>query len=524
MRKFIFIAVVLFFTGTSWAQNLPIDFESADHNFSAFGGAQFTRDKDPLSANNNVGHITNTGGDIFEGVFIDLKNGIQLDSAKKVFFSVYHAEGDSFTFQIKLEKNTSGEPDIYVQKTIKNSNWHHDSFEFSKAKVVGTNAAVNARGRYMRMTLFFEPDQLKTGKYCVDDIKGFASNLPPMSSLTMPIYDKLVWSDEFNYSGKPNSEKWHHQVIPPNNGGWFNNEIQHYTDKKDNSFVGEGSMKIVLKKEKFTYGNSTKEFTSARLNSKFAFTYGRIDVRAKLPSGSGVWPAIWTLGTNVGETGNYWGRDAATVGWPACGELDIMESWGHNPRYVSSAVHTKARYGGVETGGISLPDPYNNYHVYSMIWSPEKIWFFVDDKEIHKYHPEVRTSENWPFSKDQYILLNIAVLSQVDAKFDSSRMEIDYVRVYQKAITTSTNDAPKETGALLYPNPTSDKLLVQGMDRYIAYSILDMNGRILQSGSLKGQAEIDVCKLAAGLYQLSLKAGDQWVSSGSNAIFRFVKE
>ena len=77
MRKFIFIAVVLFFTGTSWAQNLPIDFESADHNFSAFGGAQFTRDKDPLSANNNVGHITNTGGDIFEGVFIDVKNGIQ---------------------------------------------------------------------------------------------------------------------------------------------------------------------------------------------------------------------------------------------------------------------------------------------------------------------------------------------------------------------------------------------------------------------------------------------------------------
>ena len=124
----------------------------------------------------------------------------------------------------------------------------------------------------------------------------------------------------------------------------------------------------------------------------------------------------------------------------------------------------------------------------------------------------------------QYILLNIAVLSQVDAKVDSSRMEIDYVRVYQKAITTSTNDAPKETGALLYPNPTSDKLLVQGMDRYIAYSILDMNGRILQSGSLGGQADIDVSKLAAGVYQLSLKAGDQLVSSGSNAIFRFVKE
>jgi hypothetical protein len=86
------------------------------------------------------------------------------------------------------------------------------------------------------------------------------------------------------------------------------------------------------------------------------------------------------------------------------------------------------------------------------------------------------------------------------------------------------NGAPKETGALLYPNPTSDKLFVQGMDRYIAYSILDMNGRILQSGSLSSQADIDVSKLAAGVYQLSLKAGDQLVSSGSNATFRFVKE
>jgi beta-glucanase (GH16 family) len=340
----------------------------------------------------------------------------------------------------------------------------------------------------------------------------------------MPVYDKLVWSDEFDYAGKPNPMKWHHQVIPPNDGGWFNNEIQHYTNKRDNSFVGDGSMKIVLKKEKFTYDNSTKDYTSARLNSKFAFTYGRIDVRAKLPSGSGVWPAIWTLGTNVGETGNYWGKDAATVGWPACGELDIMESWGHNPRYVSSAVHTKARYGGVETGGISLPDPYNNYHVYSMVWSPVKIWFFVDDKEIHNYGPEVRTPENWPFSKDQYILLNVAVLPQVDAKFDSSRMEIDYVRVYQKAITASLNDAKKGKLDVLYPNPTSDKLFVKEMGEFTSYAISEMNGRILQCGSLQGQPYIDVSQLTAGVYQIALKPMSPSISPESDTIFRFVKE
>jgi beta-glucanase (GH16 family) len=524
MRIFIFLALAFFLPSTSVAQILPIDFESSVHNFSAFSGAQFTRAKDPIRINNNVGRITNNGGDIFEGVFIDLKNGIQLDSAKKIFFSVYHPEGDSFGFQIKLEKNTSGDPDVYVQKTFKNTNWHHDSFDFSKAKVLGTNQVVSAKGRYMRLTIFFEPDQLKSGNYFVDDLKAFESKLPPTPSVTMPVYDKLVWSDEFDYTGKPDAQKWHHQVIPPNNGGWFNNEIQHYTDKLDNSNVGNGSMKIVLKKERYSYENSTKEYTSARLNSKFAFTYGRVDVRAKLPSGSGVWPAIWTLGTNVGETGNYWGKNASTVGWPACGELDIMESWGHNPRYVSSAVHTKARYGGVETGGISLPDPYNNYHVYSMVWSPVKIWFLVDDKEIHSYGPEVRTPENWPFSKDQYILLNIAVLSQVDAKFDSSRMEIDYVRVFQKEITASLNDLPKDNVEVLYPNPASDKLFVKGMDAFTSYIISEMNGRILQCGSLQDQPYIDVSQLAAGVYQIALKPMSPSISPESETIFRFVRE
>ena len=165
MRIFILLALAFFLPGNSVAQILPIDFESSVHNFSAFAGAQFTMVKDPLRINNNVGRITNNGGDIFEGVFIDLKNGIQLDSAKKIFFSVYHPEGDSFGFQIKLEKNTSGDPDVYVQKTFKNTNWHHDSFDFSKAKVLGTNQVVSATGRYMRLTIFFEPDQLKSGNY-----------------------------------------------------------------------------------------------------------------------------------------------------------------------------------------------------------------------------------------------------------------------------------------------------------------------------------------------------------------------
>jgi beta-glucanase (GH16 family) len=159
-----------------------------------------------------------------------------------------------------------------------------------------------------------------------------------------------------------------------------------------------------------------------------------------------------------------------------------------------------------------------------MVWSPVKIWFLVDDKEIHSYGPEVRTPENWPFSKDQYILLNIAVLSQVDAKFDSSRMEIDYVRVFQKEITASLNDVPKDNVEVLYPNPASDKLFVKGMDAFTSYIISEMNGRILQCGSLQGQPYIDVSQLTAGVYQIALKPMSPSISLESEMIFRFVRE
>ena len=96
----------------------------------------------------------------------------------------------------------------------------------------------------------------------------------------------LIWSDEFDYEGSPNIEKWHHQTLPPNNGGWFNNELQHYTDRTENSYADNGTLKIKALKENYEFGGSSKSYTSARLNSKFSFRYGRIDVRAKLPKGA----------------------------------------------------------------------------------------------------------------------------------------------------------------------------------------------------------------------------------------------
>jgi beta-glucanase (GH16 family) len=116
----------------------------------------------------------------------------------------------------------------------------------------------------------------------------------------------LVWADEFDTDGAVNPNNWFHQTQLPASGSWFNGEEQHYTNRIENSFVNNGFLNIVAIKESFTDQGETKQYTSARLNSKFAFTYGRVDVRARLPFGDGTWPAIWTLGKNISEDGAYW--------------------------------------------------------------------------------------------------------------------------------------------------------------------------------------------------------------------------
>ena len=258
-------------------------------------------------------------------------------------------------------------------------------------------------------------------------------------------YTELVWSDEFNGSGAIDTTNWHHQTLLPNGNSWFNGELQHYTDRVENSSVSGGSLFINAISESFTDQEVTKQYTSARLNSKFAFTYGRVEVRAKLPQGAGTWPAIWMLGKNITEPGGYFFDQFGTVSWPACGEIDIMEHWGVNPNYVSSALHTPSSFGGtVNVGGINLPDVFNTFHIYEMEWSPERIVFSVDGTEFYTYEPEVQNADTWPFDSDQYLLLNVAINGDITQSFDQSAMEIDYVRVYQEP--TSDNSF----------NPTSE--------------------------------------------------------------------
>lgn len=245
-------------------------------------------------------------------------------------------------------------------------------------------------------------------------------------------FNNLVWSDEFNTNGAVNPANWHHQTQLPIGNSWYNGEVQHYTNRQINSNVSGGILNIVAKKENFTDQGVTKQYTSARLNSKFAFKYGRVEVRAKLPTGAGTWPAIWTLGKNIIEPGAYWSSTHGTVNWPACGEIDIMEHWGNNQNYVQSAMHTPSSFGGtVNIGGQTVATASSQFHIYTLEWTSEKMTFSVDGVVHYVYNPPVKDANTWPFDSDQYILLNLAMQPAIDPLFNQSAMEVDYVRVYQ---------------------------------------------------------------------------------------------
>ena len=252
------------------------------------------------------------------------------------------------------------------------------------------------------------------------------------------VYNDLVWSDEFNVNGAVNTTKWFHQTQLPAGGSWYNGEVQHYTNELANSFVNEGFLSIVAKKEPYSSQGVVKQYTSARLNSKFAFKYGRVDVRAKLPIQPGTWPAIWMLGKNINEDGGYFDAAFGTTNWPACGEIDIMEH-GITPsqpiNYIQSALHTPSSFGNtVNHGGTIATNLGTDFHVYSMNWSPFLITFLLDGVPFYTYNPAVKTPSNWPFDLEQYLLLNIAmggVAGNIAPNFTQEAMVIDYVRVYQ---------------------------------------------------------------------------------------------
>lgn len=247
-------------------------------------------------------------------------------------------------------------------------------------------------------------------------------------------FTRLIWADEFDGTGALDPEKWFHQTQLPPGGNWWGGLIQHYTNRIDNAYQKDGYLNLVAKKETFEDQGKVKQYTSARLNSKFAFTHGRVEVKAKLPKGTGTWPAIWMLNKNINEDGAYWDNQGfGTVKWPKCGEIDIMEHWGKNQDYVSSALHNGSSYGYYveNVGGQKVDNVSDEFHIYTLEWTKEKMVFSVDGVEHFQYQPTVKNADTWPFDSDYYLLLNIAIEPDIDPDFVESPMVVDYVRIYQ---------------------------------------------------------------------------------------------
>lgn len=338
---------------------------------------------------------------------------------------------------------------------------------------------------------------------------AFCSLISLNATAQTPVYDYMVWADEFDGNGAIDASNWHHQTQIPSGGSWYNNEIQHYTNRVANSYVSNGSLKVVAKKETFTDQGVTKSYTSARLNSKFAFTYGKVEVRAKLPTGVGTWPAIWTLGKNIIEPGGFWSGTDGTVSWPACGELDIMEHWGSNQDYISSAIHSPSSFGNtMNVGGRVIAGVSTNYHLYTMEWSPDKIVFSVDGVEHYTYEPAIQNAETWPFDADQYLLLNVAVLPNIDPAYTESSMEIDYVRVYQET-PLSVNDITKTNTVVVYPNPAKNYIHIALSKAHIGgtLSMYTMLGALIDEHQIiDSEVQIDLTRYQEGVYFLKIES------------------
>ena len=239
---------------------------------------------------------------------------------------------------------------------------------------------------------------------------------------------KLVWSDEFDYSGLPDQQKWIFDTAG-NQVGWGNNEAQYYTNADiDNAKVENGKLIITAINEDF----NGKEFTSARIMSKADWKYGKIEVNAKLPSGRGTWSAIWAM------PGGWTFHDG---NWPDIGEIDIMEHVGHDLGVVHASAHSKDyqwQKQTQKTATIFVPEVNEKFHSYIVEWSPDLMTAYVDDSLYFQYRNEGLGESKWPYDKPFYLILNLAVggawgnMKGIDKEAFPQTMEVDYVRVYQK--------------------------------------------------------------------------------------------
>lgn len=230
----------------------------------------------------------------------------------------------------------------------------------------------------------------------------------------------LIFEEQFDGTTL-NESNWNYELGNgcPNICGWGNNEPQFYT--KENAIVKEGHLIIKATKD-------SSRYHSARITTanKVEFQYGTIEVRAKLPVGKGLWPAIWMLGNDIKD-----------IGWPACGEIDIMKYVGKAPHEIHTTLHTLDSYGkSVNTKITTNTSIEEGFHVYKSNWTEDKIEFFIDNELVYTFSPDIKNDKTWPFNKPFYIILNLAIGGnfggpEIDDTIFPQEFIVDYVKIYK---------------------------------------------------------------------------------------------
>lgn len=492
----IIIALLFLLPKVNMAQSIQDDFEGNGNINTWFGDdcgldIKFNNPhRQGINTSATVLRYDDNGGQ-YANVRFDVGGNLDLEESHTFSLMLYVSSStlsgtQNNQISLKLQDGTLTQPWTTQSEIIKPiilNQWQTLTFNFKDDAYINLDAGSlppSQRKDFNRVLIQIN------GENNNDRVVAFVDNISYNGIIKSdPVYDNLIWSDEFDYSGAVDNTKWFHQTKLPANGSWYNGEVQHYTNRIHNSIVENGNLKITARKETFNNQGFTKNFTSARLNSKFAFTYGKVEVRAKLPTGVGTWPAIWTLGKNITEDGAYWQTQGfGTTPWPACGEIDIMEHWGNNQNYVQSALHTPSSYGGtINHGGQSIPTVSSEFHIYTLVWTPEKMTFSVDGRVHYIYNPVIKDDTTWPFDKEQYLLLNVAIQPSISPTFTQSSLEVDYVRVYQESPTSSIETLPVNTISY-YPNPVDDELNIEledVSDRLVSVKIYSAVGQVVHS-------------------------------------------
>jgi len=407
----------------------------------------FTADFNYTMTDGNHVQFENKSTGEYYSLIWDFGNGVgDTTTDKKQTYQIYYPEAGNFEASLKVQ-DYSGNSKT-VSKTINiattdlqlsftaeiqqaNPNYvdlkntstgEFDSFEWRyRTEVISNQTEYTAyfpfSGSYVIELKVFKNNNSYSLKKTVAISQDDPNYIPNLT---------LSWSDEFDGTAV-NTDFW---TFETGATGWGNNELQNYTTSSNNSQVTGG--KLIITALKVDENTQVGSYTSARIvtRAKKEFQYGRMEIRAKLPSGRGIWPAIWMLGSNF-----------STAGWPACGEMDIMEYVGYEPNTVYATVHTPAGSGANANGSsMSLTSCEEDFHNYGLLWTPDKLTFYVDsiDNIVHTYAPSVKTLQNWPFDQAAFFILNMAVggnwggVQGIDNSIFPQSMEIDYVRVYQE--------------------------------------------------------------------------------------------